>query len=65
LAVQLVLGVEEQPVVPRPDQLVELLLRQPAIEVDDLRLQAPFREVTPRLAAGGSSGFRIEPHGLQ
>ena len=63
-AVQLIPGVQERQVVALADELVELLFGQTPVEVDGLRLDAFFRQETPGFAAGGSSGFGVELHGV-
>ena len=65
LAVEFVAGIQEVAVVALADQLVEFLDRQSLVEIDLLKLDAFFAKQTLRVAAGGSSGFQIEFHGLQ
>jgi hypothetical protein len=62
LAVQLVSGIQKQPVVALSDQPVEFLDGEAASDIDVLKLRALFAKPTLRVAAGGSGGFQIEFH---
>ena len=61
LPVEFVPRVEEKQVVARADEFVNLPGRETVVEVNGFDFDAMFGQETPGLAAGGSSGFGVEP----
>ena len=64
LAVQFIASVEEGQVVAITDEAVQLVDGESFVEVDGFGFDLIVYQETPGLAAGGSSGFGVELHGV-
>jgi hypothetical protein len=62
LAVKLIARIQKEPVIARPDQLIERFHGKAFVEIDLFKLSAGGAKQTLRVATGGSRGFQIELH---
>src|SRR5262249_13723957 len=62
LAIELVTRIQKQLVIAIPNQLIQLLLAQTAIQIDLLEGRSSLAKKTLRVAASGSSGLQVKFH---
>jgi hypothetical protein len=64
LAIEFVSRVQKLAIVASSNQALQVFYGKPAAEIDLLESRSLFAKETPRFAAGGSGGFKVELHSL-